>query len=85
MKQQNKVAEFSSRCKMNDFKSKSVPWLKEYLTNSGIQLSDQGRHTYLVGTEEYTAEDMKSFKSLHGYRLFSGGHVQDLRDVLCQR
>ena len=54
---------------MNGFKSKSVPWLKEYLTNSGIQVSDQGRHTYLVGTEEYTAEDMKSFKSLHGYRL----------------
>lgn len=127
------------------FKSKTVPWLKEYLTNRGIQVSDQGRnkrkselvelaekafemkirridnededvseviasklkteagilpnpkhiqnwtydfasmpeftfadlYTYLVGTEEYTAEDLKSFKSLHGYKLFSDGHVQD--------
>ena len=66
---------------MNEFKSKSVPWLKEYLTNKGIQVSDQGQHPgqhtymYLVGTEEYMAEDMKSLKSLHGHKLFSDGHV----------
>ena len=42
MKQQNNLAYFSSRCKMNEFKSKSVPWLKDYLTNSGFQVSDQG-------------------------------------------
>ena len=61
---------------MNEFKSKSVPWLKEYLTNSGFQVSDQGNRG-IVGTEEYTAEDMESFKSLHGHKLFSDGHVQD--------
>ena len=61
---------------MNEFKSKSVPWLKEYLTNKGIQAPDQGQYTYLVGTEEYMAENMKSFKSLHGHKLFSDGHVQ---------
>ena len=34
-----------SHCEMaDDFKSKTVPWLKEYLTNRGIQVSDQGRN-----------------------------------------
>ena len=33
---------------------------------------------YLIGSEEeYTAEKLKSFKSLHGYKLFVDGHVQD--------
>ena len=35
-------------------------------------------YTYLIGSEEeYTAEKLKSFKSLHGYKLFADGHVQD--------
>jgi len=34
-------------------------------------------YTYLVGTEEYTVKDLwKSFKNLHGYKLFSDGHAQ---------
>ena len=35
-------------------------------------------YTYLIGSEEeYTAEKLKSFKSLHGYKLFADGHLQD--------
>ena len=41
------------------------------------ELSFADLYTYLVGTEEYTAENLKSFKSLHGYKLFSDGHVED--------
>jgi len=34
--------------------------------------------TYLIGSEEeYTAEELQSFKSLQGYKLFADGHVQD--------
>ena len=34
-------------------------------------------YTYLVGTEEYTAKDLwKSYKNLHGYKLFSDGLAQ---------
>ena len=129
----------------DDFNRRNVPWLKNYLTDRGIQISDQGRtkrkaelvelaekacemklprtdegeedsgdviasklqtkkgmiphpenirnwsydfgnmpqftfaglYTYLVGSEEYTAENLKSFKSLQGYKLFLDGHVQD--------
>ena len=128
-----------------DFDRKTVPWLKDYLTRRGIQVTDQGRskrkaelvelagkvhemklqrideddeeptdviasklstekgtiprpenvqswsydfskmppftfadlYTYLIGSGEYTAENLKSFKSLLGYKLFSDGHVQD--------
>ena len=32
----------------------------------------------MIGSEEeYTAEKLKSFKSLQGYKLFADGHVQD--------
>ena len=36
-------------------------------------------YTYLIGSGEYTAENLKSFtcKSLLRYKLFSDGHVQD--------
>ena len=35
-------------------------------------------YVYLIGSEEeYTAEKLKSFKSLRGYKLFADGHVQD--------
>ena len=35
-------------------------------------------YTYLIGSEEeYTAKKLKSFKSLHGYKLFADGHEQD--------
>ena len=34
-------------------------------------------YTYLIGSEEeYTAEKLKSFKSLQGYKLFADSHVQ---------
>ena len=138
------------------FGGKSVPWLKEYLTKRGIQVSDQGRskrkaelvelavraremklqridedneniseviasklrtekgaiprpeniqswsydfskmppftfadlYRYLIGSGEYTAENLKSFKSLLGYKLFSDGHVQycmmhSVKDMSC--
>ena len=138
------------------FDKKNVPWLKEYLTNRGIQVTDQGRtkrkaelvelavkareiklqrideddedisdviagklrtekgtiprleniqnwsydfskmppftfadlYMYLIGSGEYTAENLKSFKSLLGYKLFSDGHVQDcmmycVKDLSC--
>lgn len=35
---------------------------------------------YLLGkTDEYSEENLKSFKSLTGYKLFKDGHVQDLQ------
>lgn len=35
---------------------------------------------YLLGkTDEYSAENLKSFKSLTGYKLFKDGHVLDLQ------
>ena len=35
---------------------------------------------YLLGkADEYSAENLKSFKSLTGYRLFKDGHVMDLK------
>jgi len=35
-------------------------------------------YTYLIGfEEEYTAEKLKFFKSLQGYKLFADCHVQD--------
>lgn len=35
-------------------------------------------YTYLIGSEEeYTAEKLKSFKSLQGYKLIADGHIQD--------
>ena len=35
-------------------------------------------YTYLMGSEEeYTAEKLKSFKGLQGYKLFADSHVQD--------
>ena len=34
-------------------------------------------YTYLIDSGEYTPENLKSFKSLLGFRLFSDGHVQD--------
>ena len=34
-------------------------------------------YMYLIGSGDYTSENLKSFKSLLGYRLFSDGHVQD--------
>ena len=35
---------------------------------------------YLVGkTDEYSTENLKSFKSLTGYRLFKDGHAVDLK------
>ena len=34
-------------------------------------------YTYFIGSEEeYTAEKLKSFKSLQGYKLFADSHVQ---------
>ena len=43
---------------------------------------------YLIVSEEYSAKDLKSFKSLLGYKLFSDGHVQDcmmhcVKDMSC--
>ena len=35
---------------------------------------------YLLGkADEYSAKNLKSFKSLTGYRLFKDGHVMDLK------
>ena len=35
-------------------------------------------YMYLMGSEEeYTAEKLKSFKGLQGYKLFADSHVQD--------
>ena len=35
---------------------------------------------YLLGkADEYSTENLKSFKSLTGYRLFKDGHVMDLK------
>ena len=39
-------------------------------------------YSYLVGKEEYSVENLRSFKSLLGYKLFHDGHVEDL---LCCR
>lgn len=45
-------------------------------------------YMYLIGSGEYTAENLKSFKSLLGYKLFSDCHVQDcmmhcVKDMSC--
>lgn len=36
-------------------------------------------YSYLIGKADYDQEDLKSFKSLQGYRLFKDGHVLDLK------
>lgn len=36
-------------------------------------------YSYLVGKEEYSVENLRSFKSLLGYKLFHNGHVEDLQ------
>ena len=51
-----------SHCEMEDqFKSKSVPWLKQYLTNRGVQVSDQGRNKRKAELVEL-AEEMFQMK-----------------------
>ncbi|KXJ12152.1 hypothetical protein AC249_AIPGENE28621 [Exaiptasia diaphana] len=35
-------------------------------------------YTYLVGNEDYNAENLRSFKSLLGFKLYQDGHVVDL-------
>ena len=35
--------------------------------------------SYLVGKDDYPVENLRSFKSLHGYKLFHDGHVEDLQ------
>jgi hypothetical protein len=34
---------------------------------------------YLIGKSDYDEENLKSFKSLEGYRLFKDGHVVDMK------
>ena len=36
-------------------------------------------YSYLVGKEDYSPENLRSFKSLLGFRLFRDGHVVDLK------
>ena len=36
-------------------------------------------YSYLVGSEEYSEENPRSFKSLLGYKLYRDGHVTDLK------
>ena len=36
-------------------------------------------YSYLVGKDDYSVENLRSFKSLHGYKLFHDGHVEDLQ------
>ena len=36
-------------------------------------------YNYLVGSEEYSEENLRSFKSLLGYKLYRDGHVTDLK------
>lgn len=36
-------------------------------------------YSYLVGSEEYSEENLRSFKSLLGYKLYRDGHVTDLK------
>lgn len=36
-------------------------------------------YNYLVGKEDYSPENLRSFKSLLGFRLFRDGHVVDLK------
>ena len=36
-------------------------------------------HSYLVGSEEYSEENLRSFKSLLGYKLYRDDHVTDLK------
>ena len=36
-------------------------------------------YNYLVGKEDYSPENLRSFKSLLGFRLFHDGHVDDLK------
>ena len=36
-------------------------------------------YNYLVGKDDYSPEDLRSFKSLLGFKLFRDGHVVDLK------
>ena len=36
-------------------------------------------YSYLVGKEDYSAENLRSFKSLLGFKLFHDGHVVDMK------
>ena len=36
-------------------------------------------YSYLVGKDDYSVENLRSFKSLHRYKLFHDGHVEDLQ------
>lgn len=36
-------------------------------------------YNFLVGKEDYSPENLRSFKSLLGFRLFRDGHVEDFK------
>ena len=36
-------------------------------------------YSYLAGKDDYSVENLRSFKSLHGYKLFHDVHVEDLQ------
>lgn len=43
------------------------------------ELTFPDMYSYLIGKADYDQENLKSFKSLQGYRLFKDGHVLDLK------
>ena len=53
-------------------------WRKNLSLFPEVTLTDI--RNYLLGkADEYSAENLKSFQSLTGYRLFIDGHVMDLK------
>ena len=52
-------------------------WTHNFSTIAEFTFGDL--YNYLIGKDDYSPEDLRSFKSLLGFKLFRDGHVVDLR------
>lgn len=66
---------------MLDFKILSV-WI--YNFSKILEFTFGDFYNYLVGKEDYSFENFRSFKSFFGFRLFRDGYIVDLKYCLVE-